>query len=228
MKTDDCFAWIKKGREGLLFCGLLLWIPTTTSAAPILYEFSGSVTEINEILPSTVGVGDAFSGQLSYDPDSPFVIPGPDLAFTDVFDFSLTVNGIAFEHGVPGNVLATEAGSGGINLHSPIDGMFVPFSLDGITVDDLFLTFGFSGFPFTLPLPDELPLENFTGGEMTVAGNGSTVGSFSMIVGEITGLLKKDSVAVSEPGSFALMLLSLIGIGLMGWTKAASAHGANL
>lgn len=226
MKTDDCFAWIKKGSEGLLFCGLLLWIPTTANAVPILYEFSGNVTETNLILPSTVGVGDAFSGQLSYDPDSPFVIPGPDLAFTDVFDFSLTVNGIAFEHGGPGNILAGEAGSGGIGLHTPIDGMFSPFSLDGIAVDDIFLSFNFSAFPFALPLPDELPLENFLGGELAITGVTSDFGSFPLVVGEISGLLKKDSVAVSEPGSFALMLLPLIG--LLGWMRATSAHGASL
>lgn len=74
MRSNNVLSWTIRGSVGLLLGSLLLWVPLTTSAAPILYEFSGNVTEVTGLSSATASTGDPISGQLRYysNPESVF------------------------------------------------------------------------------------------------------------------------------------------------------------
>lgn len=192
----------------MLLSAALLWA-SSAQAVPIYYEFSGNVTSVNELSSSTVAVGDGFSGQLAYDPTSPFPISPSSV--TDVFEFSVSLNDIVFDGGMPGNTSTTFRSSG----LEVLGVLGTPTSVEENGVDYLSLVLNFSPFTMTpSTLPVELPVDDFTGGTFTVVGLLAS-GSFPMITGEFSALQQIDAAQVPETSSLMILLLGLVGVAVM-------------
>ncbi|GMU23696.1 MAG: hypothetical protein AMXMBFR13_37740 [Phycisphaerae bacterium] len=194
--------------------GLLLTLAGSTRAAPLAYEFTGTVHTVDDIegiLDSSVREGSEFSGRFSFDTSAADLNSSPERGEYrgPQFSFALTV----------GTYSGSSSGDGVIFVGNDVFGQDMltinggSFSIaDGLVISTIgaALTDNTASALMSDSIPiDSVSVAEFQSQSFFAKGNSTTApgaGSFTLV-----GTLSTFNV-VPEPALFAIILLSLAGI----------------